>query len=194
MKFEGGPRGAPGGSSWNKKSLSSYHVQYHKGQELVKMSYPLQFKENVVKMVLTGTDSQAQIAKDMGVPGSTMRYWLKKAQSTGDTIMAKHEKRPQDWSSKEKLDALLESAKLTDEQLGAWCRQKGIHTHHLEKWKIEFSKDQSRNKDNNVRQLKKEVKDLQKELNRKDKALAETTALLVLKKKVDTIWGDNRDD
>ena len=145
-------------------------------------------------MVLTGTDSQAQVAKDMGVPTSTMRYWLKKAKITGDTIMAKQEKRPQDWSSKEKLDALLESAKLSDEQLGAWCRQKGIHTHHLEKWKIEFSKDQSRNKDNNVRQLKKEVKDLQKELNRKDKALAETTALLVLKKKVDTIWGDNRDD
>jgi transposase len=158
------------------------------------MSYPLQFKENVVKMVLTGNDSQAQIAKDMGVPTSTMRYWLKKAKNTGDTIMAKHEKRPQDWSSKEKLDALLESTKLTDEQLGAWCRQKGIHTHHLEKWKKEFSKDQSRNKDNNVRQLKKEVKDLQKELNRKDKALAETTALLVLKKKVDAIWGDNRDD
>jgi transposase len=158
------------------------------------MSYPLQFKENVVKMVLTGTDSQAQIAKDMGVPASTMRYWLEKVKNTGDTIMAKHEKRPQDWSSKEKLDALLESAKLTDEQLGAWCRQKGIHTHHLEKWKKEFSKDQSRNKNNNVRQLKKEVKDLQKELNRKDKALAETTALLVLKKKVDAIWGDNRDD
>jgi len=109
------------------------------------MSYPLQFKENVVKMVLTGTDSQAQIAKDMGVPDSTMRYWLKKAKSTGDsTIMTKQEKRPQDWSSKEKLDALLETAKLTDEQLGAWCRQKGIHTHHLEKWKQEFSKDQSR--------------------------------------------------
>jgi len=159
------------------------------------MSYPLQFKENVVKMVLTGTDSQAQIAKDMGVPDSTMRYWLKKAKSTGDsTIMTKQEKRPQDWSSKEKLDALLETAKLTDEQLGAWCRQKGIHTHHLEKWKQEFSKDQSRNKGNNVRELKKEVKDLQKELNRKDKALAETTALLVLKKKVDAIWGDNRDD
>ncbi|MFP4109291.1 MAG: transposase, partial [Desulfonatronovibrio sp.] len=51
------------------------------------MSYPLQFKENVVKMVLTGTDSKAKIAKDMGVPISTMRYWLKKAQNTGDTIM-----------------------------------------------------------------------------------------------------------
>nr|WP_045211057.1 transposase [Desulfonatronovibrio magnus] len=159
------------------------------------MTYPLQFKENVVKMVLSGTNSKAQIAKDMGVPTSTMQYWLKKAKSTGDTnIMTKQEKRPQDWSSKEKLDALLESVKLTDEQLGAWCRQKGIHTHHLQKWKKEFSSDQSRKKDNNVRQLKKEVKDLQKELNRKDKALAETTALLVLKKKVDAIWGDKRDD
>jgi len=158
------------------------------------MSYPLQFKENVVKMVLTGFDSQAQIAKDMGVPASTMRYWLKKIQPSGSTIMTKHEKRPQDWSSKERIDALLEAAKLTEEELGAWCRQKGIHTHHLEKWKKEFSQEQSKNKDNNVRQLKKELKNLKKELNRKDKALAETTALLVLKKKVDAIWGDKEDD
>lgn len=59
------------------------------------MSYPLQFKENVVKMVLIGTDSQAQIAKDMGVPASTMRYWLEKVKNTGDTIMPKQEKRHQ---------------------------------------------------------------------------------------------------
>ena len=158
------------------------------------MSYSLQFKENVVKMVLTGYDSQAQIAKNVGVPVSTMRYWLKKAHNSGDTIMPKHEKRPQDWSPKERLEAIIEADKLSKEELGAWCRQKGIYTHHLEKWREEFSQYQSKTKTSEVRKLKKEVKDLQRELNRKDKALAETTALLVLKKKVDAIWGENEDD
>lgn len=48
--------------------------------------------------------------------------------------------------------------------------------------------------DSNVRKLKKKVNDLEKELNRKDKALAETGALLALKKKADAIWGDDEDD
>ena len=108
--------------------------------------------------------------------------------------MAKHEKRPQDWTREERLNALLEAAKLSDDELGAWCRQKGLHTHHLEKWRQEFAQEQTRGQDPKTRQLKKEVKELKKELNRKDKALAETSALLVLKKKVDTIWGDNEDD
>lgn len=108
--------------------------------------------------------------------------------------MAQQEKRPQDWTREEQLDVLLESAKLSEEELGAWCRQKGIHTHHLKKWRKELAQEQSGGQDGNVRKLKKEVKDLKKELNRKDKALAETGALLALKKKVDAIWGEEEED
>ncbi|MFN2343963.1 MAG: transposase [Desulfonatronovibrio sp.] len=158
------------------------------------MSYSLQFKEKVVKMVFTGSVSKARIARDMGVPATTMHYWLKQAKDTGDTIMTKQEKRPQDWSSKEKIEALIDAAKLPEQELGAWCRKKGLHTHHLDQWKNEFSQEQTKDNDVNIRQLKKELKGLKKEINRKDKALAETTALLVLKKKVDAIWGDKEDD
>ena len=38
------------------------------------------------------------------------------------------------------------------------------------------------------------IRELEKELRRKDKALAETAALLVLKKKANAIWGDEDDD
>ena len=38
-------------------------------------------------------------------------------------------------------------------------------------------------------ELRARNKELERDLNRKDKALAETTALLVLKKKADLIWG-----
>jgi len=104
------------------------------------------------------------------------------------------EKRPQDWSREERLNALIETAKFSEEELGAWCRQKGIHTHHLEQWRRELAREQPNNKNSEFKKLKEEIKNLKKELGRKDKALAETSALLVLKKKADAIWGDQEDD
>jgi transposase-like protein len=158
------------------------------------MSYPVKLREKAIHKALTGPDSQRQVALKMGIGLSTLQYWLREARQSGDPSMAKLEKRPQDWTREERLNALLEAAKLSDEELGPWCRQKGLHTHHLEKWRKKLAQEQPSGQDQKTRQLKKEVKDLKKELNRKDKALAETSALLVLKKKVDAIWGDNEDD
>jgi len=151
-------------------------------------------REAAVKKALTGTDSVRDIAEQMGIGLSTLQRWLREARKLGEPVMAKQEKRPQDWTREERLNALLEAAKLSEEELGAWCRQKGIHTHHLEKWRKELAQEQPNGQDSNVRKLKKKVNDLEKELNRKDKALAETGALLALKKKADAIWGDNEDD
>jgi len=143
---------------------------------------------------LTGNHRIGDIAEQMGVGLSTLQRWLREAKKSGEPVMAKHEKRPQDWTREERLNALLEAAKLSDEEVGAWCRQKGIHTHHLEKWRKELAQEQPGGQGGNVRKLKKEVKDLKKELNRKDKALAETGALLALKKKADAIWGEEEDN
>lgn len=157
--------------------------------------YSAQFREQAVQKVLTGSDSKMHIAKQMGVATSTLHRWLREAKHSGESVMTKHEKRPQDWPREARLNALIEASQLSEEELGAWCRQKGLHTHHLEKWRKEFSKEhQPGDQDNKARQLKKENKELKKELNRKDKALAETSALLVLKKKADAIWGDNEED
>jgi len=157
-------------------------------------SYSTQIRENAVKKALTGHATKRQIADKMGVGLSTLQRWVRETQKYGEPSMAKHEKRPQDWTREERLNALLETAKLSEEELGAWCRQKGIHTHHLKKWHKEFTQEQPNGQVSEVKNLKKEVKDLKKELNRKDKALSETSALLVLKKKADAIWGDQEED
>jgi len=157
-------------------------------------SYSKQFREKVVKKALTGHATKSQVADEMGIAFSTLKRWVGEPQTSGDQNMAKQEKRPQDWTREEKLNALLESAKLSEEELGAWCRKKGIHTYHLEKWRKEFTQEQPNGQSSAVKNLKKEVKDLKKELNRKDKALSETSALLVLKKKADAIWGDPEED
>jgi len=156
--------------------------------------YSAQFRENAVKKALTGHATQRQIADKMGIGLSTLQRWVRETQKSGEPVMDKNEKRPQDWTREERLNALLETAKLAEEELGAWCRQKGIHTHHLEKWRKELAQEQPNGQASEVKNLKKEVKDLKKELKRKDQALSETSALLVLKKKADAIWGDPEED
>jgi transposase-like protein len=106
-------------------------------------------------------------------------------------------KRPEDWSSEDKLKAVLEAASIPDEQLGAYLRKKGIHETHLQQWRVQMlnglDKLASSKKTKRSNADIKKIRSLEKELNRKDKALAETAALLVLKKKVQEIWGDEDD-
>lgn len=81
--------------------------------------------------------------------------------------------------------------------MGSYCRQKGIFPHHLEKWKKEFIQLEkagpSQDNRGEVKQLRGEIKELQVELRRKEKALAETAALLVLKKKVQKLWEEDEE-
>jgi len=103
-------------------------------------------------------------------------------------------KRPQDWSPEARLRALQESHGLSGEALNAWCREHGLFAHHLAEWKAAFctpSKPANgRNEASEVRALKAENQRLERELTRKDKALAEAAALLVLQKKYRALLGD----
>ena len=107
-------------------------------------------------------------------------------------------KTPNDLSAEEKLKAVLEAAPLSDEQLGAFLRKKWIHETHLEQWRIQMlgglEKHRTAGKLSRRHADIKRIRSLEKELRRKDKALAETAALLVLKKKVQQIWGDEDDN
>jgi transposase-like protein len=104
--------------------------------------------------------------------------------------------RPQDRSAQEKLQLLMEVGKLTDEELGGFLRREGIHEADLEQWR-ETAIDGLSGKVTSAAtagQASKRIRDLEKQLRRKDKALAEAGALLVLQKKVREIWGDEDDD
>lgn len=86
----------------------------------------------------------------------------------------------------------MEASRLRDEELGAFLRREGVHEATLAEWKaavLEALGPQKKTSSDSKR-----VRDLEKQLRRKDKALAETAALLVLQKKVQAIWGDEDDD
>jgi len=106
-------------------------------------------------------------------------------------------KRPQDWTAEEKLSAVIEAAALSDEELGAFLRRKGIHGAQLKEWRqivlSGLEKRPPRLSKKSTAEARR-IRELERELARKEKALAEAAALLVLKKKAQAIWGDGDDD
>jgi transposase-like protein len=164
--------------------------------------YSKTFKIEVVKkVVLRGADTSIRsMALSHGVKVSTLYGWIKAVEGkalTEDppTSGGPGEKIPYHWSTSERLQAVTDTGPLTRERLSEYCRSKGIFPHHIEQWKEEFIKPKANSDSKNeIKELKKEVKRLNAELHRKDRALAETAALLVLKKKAHQYWGDNEDD
>ena len=105
----------------------------------------------------------------------------------------KEPRRPEDWSATEKLEAVIKTSSLGEEELGAYLRAEGLHGVHLEEWRQQAERALGKLPVSPNARLKKENQRLEKELRRKDKALAETAALLVLSKKVRALWGDEGD-
>jgi transposase-like protein len=157
----------------------------------------------IQKMTDPDRPSAVSISDDIGVSISTLYRWVSEADTLPLTDNAEPPsftesiqrlsdmKRPQDWSAEEKLAAVLEAASLSEEEFGAFLRSRGLHDAQLQQWRdqmiIGLEPKPAK------RAETKRIRDLEKELRRKDKALAETAALLVLKKKAQEIWGDEDD-
>lgn len=163
------------------------------------MGYPVEFKQLIINKTLSTGQSQQMIAKEAGVGYSTLQKWLRQHRESGVKLVNQAEKRPNDWTPQERLEAVLETTQMNDEEIGTWCRKQGLYTHHLKQWKQEAlagmtTKNPISPADKKVRTLSKENRMLKKDLRRKEKALAEVSALLVLKKKANLIWGEDVDD
>jgi len=78
----------------------------------------------------------------------------------------------------------------------AWCREHGVYPQQLQQWKASAvhslaAPEEARASPLQTKQDKRRIKELERELRRKDKALAETAALLVLSKKYEAILSRN---
>jgi hypothetical protein len=103
-------------------------------------------------------------------------------------------RRLEDWPLEERLLALQQSHGLSDEALSAWCRERGLFAPHLDQWRAQFctggTANSARANAREMRELNQANARLQCELKRKQKALAEAAALLVLSKKYQALFGD----
>ena len=152
-----------------------------------------EFKKTAVQKFLSrGSRSAKDISREVGVADVTLYAWAKER---GNRLgMTNEQRRPQDWSAAEKLKAVIEFEKLAPEKQGEFLRREGLHSDHIEAWKESMEaglEPQKSTKESRLEmaQLKAQNKALERDLNKKDKALAEVTALLILKKKADLLWG-----
>jgi len=152
--------------------------------------YTKAFKEQAVEKVLQrGHKTINSIADELNVNHYTLKNWLRRYYQRESMPKTPTNKRPQDWDPEERFQLLMESSALEGEALNTFCRQKGIFTHHLEAWKKAFLfPSQTATKTASGKVLRDENKQLKKELTRKEKALAEAAALLVLQKKFNAFW------
>jgi transposase-like protein len=139
-----------------------------------------------------------QLAKDEGISEATLHAWRGDARSQG-RLLPDADAGPDGWTSRDKFAAVLETAALNEVDLAAYCRQRGLYAEQIQAWRTacEQANDWARASSHRLGQAtkddKKQIKTLERDLARKEKALAEAAALLVLRKNAAAIWGDGED-
>lgn len=162
--------------------------------------YSEEFKGSVIKKMMPPNPvSVSQLVQETGVSDVTLYKWRKDYRNQGIAVPA-NQNNPDQWSAEDKLAVVIETASLNEVQLSEYCRRKGLYPEQIKEWKTSaLSGYQTRQqikkeKTRNQQQDKTKIKHLESELRRKEKALAETAALLVLSKKCQAIWGENEED
>jgi transposase len=167
--------------------------------------YSEKFRARMVeKMAGPHPMSGVQLAAETGVPQPTLSRWLREATTLRKKMAKRHDHEEEKLvaaeapqrTAEEKFSLVLEAAAVPEAELGEWLRRKGVHAAQLEEWRTQamagLAGNAKRSKDSAADA--KQIRQLERELARKDKALAEAAALLVLQKKVQAIWGDEDDD
>lgn len=161
----------------------------------LRQSYSREFKEAIVaKLVNRGNQTIEEICEREGVGKSTAVNWLRARVNVANMAKQKTTKK---WTPEEKLKAIIETSTMGEEELGVFLRREGLHSHQLQEWREEVLKglqSAPRKSQSKKDERDEKIKSLEHELRRKEKALAEASALLILQKKIDLIWGSKSED
>ena len=148
--------------------------------------YGQAFRNRVVARLLPPESAEVGVvAKEIGVSVQTLERWREEVQSMPARGRA--------WTAGGRLEAVITAAAMDEAGKSAWCREHGVYLAELDKWRTSATAalaepEEARASPQATRQDKKRIKELERELLRKDRALAETAALLVLSKKVAAIF------
>jgi transposase len=158
--------------------------------------YPDELKASIIARMLPPTNAMvSELARETGIPKDTLYTWRRKAGKGGVSI---REKLGTGLSSEEKFNVVLETASLSEIELGEYCRRKGLFPQQITAWR-EVCTQAHTPLDSKAERKKmstqtREIKRLEAELRRKEKALAEAAALLILQKKVRSLWAEHEDE
>ena len=133
----------------------------------------------------------SRVSQEIGVSVATLERWRADALS--------RPARERAWTGAARLEAVIATAAMDEAQRSAWCREKGVFPSDLQQWRESAmaalaQPEEARATAQETRADRCRIKELEKDLRRKEKALAETTALLVLRKKLEAIFREGGDE
>lgn len=171
------PLGAPPRPDRNNPSMKHY------SQEL---------KESLVaRRLAPPNESVAALARETRIPKDTLYGWRAAALGRVRPLPAAEPASSAALSSEEKFTVVLETATLNAHELGEYCRRKGLYTEQVQAWRTRCAAANatgpSRAEQEQVREQAREIRQRRGEVQRKDKALAEAAARLLLQKKVQAL-------
>jgi len=152
--------------------------------------YGQAFKDQAVaKLLPPQSAALEEVSRETGVSARTLSQWLTASQSMPARGRA--------WTAAARLEAVIATAAMPVATRNAWCREHGVYPNELAQWREHATAAlaapaEARASPQATREDRRRIKDLERELRRKDRALAETAALLVLSKKVEAIFSKSR--
>lgn len=161
--------------------------------------YSEEFKYKIMlKMMPPQNLSIREVSRETGLSEGTLHKWRKQARTRGLAVPG-GEQETERWSTQDKFLIVVETAPLSEIEIAEYCRSKGLFVEQVHAWRDACMQanggvaEQASRLQKELRQKDRELKMLEQELHRKEAALAETAALLVLRKKANAIWGGGED-
>ena len=159
--------------------------------------YTEEYKAGIVRRMMPPVSEMViELSRETGVTTNTLYTWRKQKRTKG-VVMPGKRKKTESWSSEEKFEVVVQTYTMNEAEISEYCRKSGLYPEQIASWRQACKKANARagevekSQGIAVRQEKKKVKELSRELRRKEKALAEAAALLILKKKAEALWGDH---
>lgn len=161
--------------------------------------YSPERKQAILDKLLSPTlISIAQLARDENIAEQTLYNWRNRAKQQGKTVPTNS--KTQEISPETKLAIIIDTAKLNETELAEYCRNKGLYPEQIAQWKAQSltgfstSEQQTAQVRRQHQTDQKQIKQLKQEIKRKDKALAEAAAILILRKKLNALWGEDEEE
>ena len=153
-----------------------------------------EFKQAIVKKLISrGNKTIEQFCNENNLALSTVSRWQTECVNV---LQMKSKKDKSKYSAENILKIISETYSLNEEDLGIYVRKNGLHSNQLLEWRSSFLSSMNQSKVNQQEKVQRnvEIKDLKKNLRKKDAALAEVSALLILQKKANLLWPDPSED
>lgn len=163
------------------------------------MQHSPELKEAVLRRLLPpNNEAITKVSREEGIPQGTLSRWKNEAKAQG--IAAPSGDNADVWSTQDKFLIVVETASMNESDLAEYARKKGLYVEQIKAWRDACVNanggiaKEAAHLHHELKESQKARKKLEKEIQRKDKALAEAAALLVLSKKADAIWGDPEEE